>query len=94
MKKIVKINESTLQNIVIESVKRVLKEADSYGWIVDDSEADEAYEFFCNEVGEDEANRAIVRAMGSTPKAEILAYLFRMYDLKNWKSRTEKPEIN
>ena len=90
-KQIIKLNESQLNDLVTkmvtESVKHILKEAENGGWVVDSSEAQEAYNLFANAIGENEANAAIVRALGDVALSEVLAYLFRMYDFKEWKSK-------
>ena len=86
-KNIVKLNEKTLRKIVAESVKRVLKEAESGGWIVDSSEAQEAYNLAVNELGEETINSAIVRCLGDEALSQCLAYIFRQYDFRQWKSR-------
>lgn len=88
MKKI-KLSEKDLRNLVTESVRRALNEAESYGWTVETDEAEKAYDYFAQEVGNEEANAAIVRAMGERTLAEILAYLFRMYDLRGWNEYRE-----
>lgn len=84
MKKIVKINEQQLKNLVENVTKRILKEANSYGWEVDTSEAELAYEFMAQEIGNEELNKAIVRAMGNETLSQIMAYLLRMYDMRGW----------
>ena len=83
-KKQIKLNESQLRKIVNECVKKVLNEANSYGWKVDTSEATLAYEYMAQEIGNEELNAAIVRAMGDEPLSQIMAYLFRMYDMRGW----------
>lgn len=88
-KQVIKINESQLKYIVAEATKRFLKEGESYGWVVDSSEADKAYQYFCQELGEEHANEAIVRALGSSALSDVLAFLFRMYDLRGWESFKE-----
>jgi hypothetical protein len=83
-KKQIRLNESQLKQIVNECVKNVLKEANSYGWEVDTSEATLAYEYMAHEIGNEELNAAIVRAMGDEPLSQIMAYLLRMYDMRGW----------
>ena len=87
-----KISESALRQIVVESVKRVLKEAESGGWIVDSSEAQEAYNLAVKELGEETINSAIVRCLGDEALSQCLAYIFRQYDFRQWKSRFEDEE--
>lgn len=83
-KKQIRLNESQLKQIVNECVKKVLNEANSYGWEVDSSEATLAYDYMAQEIGNEELNAAIVRAMGNEPLSQIMAYLLRMYDMRGW----------
>ncbi len=83
-KKLIRLKESQLKQIVTECVKNVLKESDSYGWEVDTNEATLAYEYMAQEIGNDDLNAAIVRAMGNSTLADIMAYLLRMYDMRGW----------
>ena len=83
-KKQIRLNESQLKQIVNECVKNVLKEANSYGWEVDTSEATLAYEYMAQEIGNEELNAAIIRAMSNSALADIMAYLLRMYDMRGW----------
>ena len=80
----IRLSESQLRRIVKESVRRMLNEAEDGGWVVETDEAEKAYEYFAYELGNEEANKAIVRTMGDRELSEILAYLFRMYDLRGW----------
>ena len=83
-KKQIRLNESQLRKIVNKCVKNVLKEANSYGWEVDTSEATLAYEYMAQEIGNEELNAAIIRAMSNSALADIMAYLLRMYDMRGW----------
>ena len=67
-----------------------LNEGESGGWYVDSSEAQEAYNMFVNAIGKEEADAAIVRALGDNALADVLAYLFRMYDFREWDNRDEE----
>ena len=89
MKKRIRLTESDLHRIVKESVKRVINEAENGGWVVDTSEAQEAYDMAVDEMGEETINAAIVRSLGDETLAQCLAYIFRMYDFTQWKSRFE-----
>ena len=89
MKKIIRLTESDLHNIVKESAKRIIKEAESGGWIVDTTEAQEAYNLAVQEMGEETINSAIVRCLGDEALAQCLAYIFRQYDFRQWQSRFE-----
>ena len=85
-----KLTEQDLRNIVKESVKKVISEAESGGWVVESWEAEDAYNLFAQEVGNEEANAAIVRAMGDQALSEVLAYLFRQYDFREWEKFKKK----
>ncbi len=86
MGKKIKLTESDLHNIVKQSVKRILKEASDEGWEVDDSNVQEAYDFGVEQMGEEELNAAIVRCLGREQLAEALAFIFRQYNLTDWKN--------
>ena len=66
---------------------RQITAAESYGWVVESWEADEAYEMACEYFGEDDINAQIVRSLGSDELAECLAYIFRMNDFTEWDER-------
>ena len=85
--KIIKLTESELRDLVSESIKNIIKEAESGGWIVDSSEAQEAYKLAVQEMGEETINNAIVRCLGDEALAQCLAYIFRQYDFREWQSR-------
>ena len=78
------ISKGQLRSIVRECVSHLLKEANIYGWEVDSSEASMAYDFMAQEIGNEELNAAIVRAMGDNSLADIMAYLLRIYDMRGW----------
>ena len=88
-KKLIRLNKSDLHQIIKESVNRVINEAENGGWIVDTSEAQEAYDMAVDEMGEETVNAAIVRSLGDDVLAQALAYVFRMYDFRQWKSKFE-----
>jgi hypothetical protein len=83
-KKIIRLTESDLHRIVKESAKRIIKEVESGGWVVDASEAEEAYNMAAEEFGNEELNAAIVRCLGDEALAQCLAYIFRQYDFRKW----------
>lgn len=87
MKEQIKLTESDLRDIVKESVNRILREAESGGWVVDSSEAEEAYNMAAEEFGNEELNAAIVRCMSDEVLAQCLAYIFRQYNFTQWKSK-------
>ena len=89
MKNIIKLTEQDLRGIVENTVKKVLKEAENGGWVVDSSEAQEAYNLAVQEMGEETINSAIVRSLGDEVLAQCLAYIFRQYDFRQWKSKYE-----
>lgn len=86
MKRII-ITESDLHRIVKESVNRVINEAEDGGWVVETSEAQEAYNLAVQEMGEETINAAIVRSLGDETLAQCLAYIFRQYDFREWSDR-------
>ena len=87
MKQKITLTESDLHRIVEESVNRVLNEAENGGWVVDSSEAEEAYDLAAQEFGNDRLNAAIVRCLGEDALAQCLAFIFRQYDFRQWKDR-------
>lgn len=90
MKQIVKLTESDIHKIVKESVNKILSEAENGGWVVDSSEAEEAYNMAAEEFGYEDLNSMIVRCLGTEALAQCLAYIFRQYDFRKWKSRFEQ----
>ena len=48
--KATRLTEKNLHNIVKESVNRIIKEAENGGWVVDSSEAQEAYNLAVQEM--------------------------------------------
>lgn len=79
--------EKYLKNLISESVKRALKEAENGGWVVENNEVNEAMEMAIQHFGEEYVNESIVRTLGSEQIAESLAYLFRMWDFREWSNR-------
>ena len=71
--------------------KRPIKAAESYGWVVEDWEAWDAYEFAIDSGYWDEAtlNADIVQTLGTDELASSLAYIFRMNDFRQWKGEDE-----
>jgi hypothetical protein len=66
------------------STKMKINEAESYGWVVEDYQAQEAYEFACDYFGEDELNSQIVSYISNEELASCLAYIFRMNEFREW----------
>lgn len=87
MKRKIKLTESKLKDIINESVKRVIIEAENGGWVVDSSEAQEAYDMAVKYMGKETIDDAIIRCLTSNQLAECLAYIFRMYDFREWSER-------
>ena len=85
--KIITLTESELRDLVSESIKNIIEEAESGGWVVDSSEAQDAYDLAVREMGEETINSAIVRSLGDEVLAQCLAYIFRQYDFREWQSR-------
>ena len=83
MRRQIRLTENDLHRIVN------INEAENGGWIVDTSEAQEAYDMAVDEMGEETVNAAIVSSLGDDVLAQALAYVFRMYDFRQWKSRFE-----
>lgn len=80
MKKIVKISESKLRQMISEAVM----EAVNGGWEVDENEAETTYNLTVEKLGKEVIDNAIIRAMSNRTLAELLAYIFRMYDFREW----------
>lgn len=87
-----RLTENKLRGMIREAVKSALNEGESGGWIVDSSEAEEAYEFAVEHMGKETVDSAIIRALSSDALADCLAYIFRMYDFTEWQSRFEDDE--
>ena len=87
MKRKIKLTESKLKDIINESIKRVVTEAENGGWVVDSSEAQEAYDMAVEYMGKETIDDAIIRCLTSDQLAECLAYIFRMYDFREWGER-------
>jgi hypothetical protein len=68
---------------------RRMNEAESYGWVVEDEDAFDAYEFACDTLGKEYVADAIVNTLSYNDLASSLAYLFRMWDFREWYDRNE-----
>jgi len=75
-----RLDENKLRRVV----KQVINEAIDGGWEVNEWEVDDAYNLFVQELGNEEANAAIVGCMGNEELAKCLAFLFRQYDFRQW----------
>lgn len=92
-----RMTESRLRGMIREAVRQSLKEAENNGWVVEDDDAWEAYEFACDRMGKETVDNAIIRALSYKQLAECLAYIFRMYDFEEWNeynSESEEPEYD
>lgn len=67
--------------------RRPVKAAESYGWVVDENEAWEAYEFACDYFGKENLDDQIVSGLSTDELAESLVYIFRMNDFREWDER-------
>ena len=67
------------------STQQPITAAESYGWVVEDWEAWDAYEFALDHGwDEEDLNAQILKAMSSEELAACLAYIFRMNDFREW----------
>lgn len=73
-----------------DKIQHTLNEANCEGWEVDESEATEAYDLFSEHYGNEAANAAIVRSMGTIELSKCLAYIFQQYEFRPWKEYQEK----
>lgn len=87
MKQTIKLGKTELRRIITESVKKVLKEAESGGWIVEEFEAEDAYNLAAEHFGNEYLNEQIVRCMGNYELSKCLAFLFRQWDFQEWKNK-------
>lgn len=71
--------------------RRPIKAAESYGWVVDDWRAQEAYDFAIDSGWWNEAdlNADIVRAISQEELAACLAFIFRNNDFQAWNEYSE-----
>ena len=67
--------------------RRGLNCAENYGWVVENSEVDDAYELACEYYGEEAINADIVKCLSVDQLAACLAYIFRMNDFREWQER-------
>jgi hypothetical protein len=64
--------------------RRRITAAESYGWVVESYEANEAYDLAAEYFGEEDLNAQIVQSLGSDELAACLAFIFRMNDFREW----------
>lgn len=75
-----------------EGLKMQINEAESYGWVVNDYQAREAYDFACDYFGEEDLNAQIVGTLSDEELASSLAFLFRMNDFREWEESQEEDD--
>ena len=75
-----------------QTAKQPVMAAESYGWVVESWEAQDAYDFACEYFGEEDLNKQIIQAIDSDELAACLAYIFRMNDFQEWYNRDETEE--
>ena len=68
----------------VQYTKKPVTAAESYGWVVESWDAQEAYEFACEYFGKENLDDQIVTSMGNDELAESLAFIFRMNDFREW----------
>ena len=93
MKRTIKLKERELKRMISESVRRAINEAENYGWVVDESEVQEAYEMAVEYMGKEYIDDAIVQSLSDTELAESLAFIFRNTDFEEWYDRNNEEEI-
>lgn len=74
--------------------KKSVKAAESYGWVVEENEAWDAYDFAIESGWWDEAqlDSDIVRTLSVDELASSLAYIFRMNEFREWEERNDSDE--
>lgn len=86
-------NSNSKKKISKESLrKRNFKEAENYGWVVEDWQAREAYDFACEYFGKEDLDDQIISAISSEELASCLAFIFRMNDFREWDEYLECQE--
>ncbi len=70
-------------------MKKAIKSAESYGWIVKSSDAQRALDMWIEAVGEEQAYKDVVDTLSSDAIAESLAYIFRTNDFSEWNGEIE-----
>ncbi len=94
MKKTIRLNENTLNKIIHSSIKHILNEGESYGWIVDESEVEEAYDLALQSgISKEQLDSDIVGCLSSEEKARCLAFLFRNWDFREWPEYQEQKRM-
>ncbi len=73
--------------------KKSINEAEDYGWVVEDEDAQEAYEFACDYFGKEKMADDIVATLTNSQLAASLAYIFRMNDFREWNKYQENRRL-
>ena len=79
-------SDAAYKTAAVNSSRRRLNCGESYGWVVDASEAQEAYDFACEVIGKDTVDSDIVGTLSYDELSDALAYLFRMWDFTEWEA--------
>lgn len=69
--------------------RKSINAAESYGWVVEDYEAWDAYEFACEYFGKEDLDDQIVTSLSSEELASSLAFIFRMNEFREWDERND-----
>ncbi len=72
---------------------RFIKSAEDGGWVVEDWDANEAYNFASEYFGKENLDEQIVQSLGTDELAACLAYIFRMNDFCEWDDYKNGNEI-
>ena len=73
--------------------KKSVKAAESYGWVVEESEAWDAYEAACDAWGKEYVDGQIVSGLSTDELAASLAFMFRMNDEDPYHGNDDEDEI-
>lgn len=76
------------------NAKRPIRAAESYGWVVEDSDAWEAYEFACDYLGKEYIDEEIIQGLSTSELAESLAFIFRNNDFREWEAYKNGEDLN
>ena len=72
--------------------RRAIKSAESYGWVVESSDASRALDMWIEAVGEEQAYKDVVDTLSYDELAEAMAYIFRMNDFSEWDNEDDEIE--
>lgn len=71
----------------VQYTKKPVTAAESYGWVVESWEAQEAYEMAAEAWGREDINQQIVDCISDDELAACMAFIFRMSDFREWDER-------